>query len=179
MSDNKFEWARNANFHRLTEKPTKNFDCGNNNLNDVLKEKALKYSNYLGIVTYILENEEDVIAFYSLSNDSLVVGRVDDFWETTSSDFRNLFEDYNSFPAIKIVHLAINKKYKRLGIARHLLNHLVKSLTNKTNKTGCQFILVDALQTNESRFFYENNCFEYATAFDMNKDARLMYRCLI
>jgi hypothetical protein len=51
----------------------KPFDCGDDDLNDFLASKAKDYQKELLAVTYILENEERTIAFFSIFNDSLRV----------------------------------------------------------------------------------------------------------
>jgi|SRR5258708_2393794 len=54
----------------------KPFDCGDEDLNDFLLSKAKLYQKELLAVTYILENDERTIAFFSIFNDSLRVQEV-------------------------------------------------------------------------------------------------------
>lgn len=59
------------------------------------------------------------------------------------------------------------------------MEFIIGSFVNNTNKTGCQFILVDALESEKSRFFYDKLNFQYATVYDCNKQTRLRYLCLL
>ena len=60
-------------FTRLSEKnETKYFDCGDPDLNDFIRNDAWNYQKELLSVTYLFENNNNnVAAFFSVSNDSL------------------------------------------------------------------------------------------------------------
>lgn len=49
------------------------FDCGNEDLNDFLKNEAKNYASKRLSVTYIVEMEANVAAFFSLSNDKISI----------------------------------------------------------------------------------------------------------
>ncbi len=71
------------------------------------------------------------------------------------------------YPAAKIGRLAVDKDFQDQGIGTFLIKSLVQSFIRK-NKTGCQFITVDAINDNTQRTikFYENNGFKYLTMND-------------
>jgi GNAT superfamily N-acetyltransferase len=175
------EWANGARLKRLTADTTiKPFSCGVSELDQFLAKDVYRHSKFLGLVTYLLENDNETLAFYSLENDRLTVCGVDDFWEeNTDVDFREMYLDCNSFPAVKIAHLAVNENYHRRKIGKYLIEYIIGSFLNNTNKTGCQFLLVDALETPNSKFFYNKMGFQYATVRDVNKSSRLRYLCLL
>ncbi|GKG75238.1 hypothetical protein CE91St1_43810 [Parabacteroides goldsteinii] len=55
---------------KLKEKETiKSFNCGDADLNDFLFNEAPLYSNVLLAVTYIYEDKNNVLAYFSLAND--------------------------------------------------------------------------------------------------------------
>ena len=59
-------------FIRLTDNyQFKAFDCGNSDLNDFLSSDAKNYAKRLLSVTYLIENENEIIAFFSVSNDRI------------------------------------------------------------------------------------------------------------
>lgn len=84
------------------------------------------------------------------------------------------------YPAAKIGRLAVDKEFQDQGIGTFLIKSLVQSFISK-NKTGCQFITVDAINDNSQRTirFYENNGFKYLTMGDVNKESRQMYKSLL
>ena len=57
---------------RLTQEHIfKPFDCGEEDLNEFLIHDAKLYAKGLLAVTYIIEDEDNTIAFFSLSNDRI------------------------------------------------------------------------------------------------------------
>ena len=57
---------------RLTQEHAfKPFDCGEGDLNDFLLQDAKQYAKGLLAVTYVIEDEESTVAFFSLSNDRI------------------------------------------------------------------------------------------------------------
>jgi len=85
----------------------KPFDCGDDDLNDFLHSKSVFYSNELLATTYLLEDENDTIAFFSLFNDNVRVEETDfaskSAWKRFLSDIvSHPKRHFKYFPAIKI-----------------------------------------------------------------------------
>lgn len=51
----------------------KPFDCGNQDLNDFLLVDAKEYAKRLLSVTYVLEMEQEIVAYFSVSNDRISI----------------------------------------------------------------------------------------------------------
>jgi hypothetical protein len=49
----------------------KPFDCGDDDLNEFLTEKAMAYQRELLANTFLFEDETQTLAYYSIFNDSL------------------------------------------------------------------------------------------------------------
>jgi hypothetical protein len=158
---------------RLTsEYQFKSFNCGDNDLNDFLLNAAKSYARKLLAVTYILENDQEIIAFFSLLNDKITIADVD-----SGSQWKKLFKrvtgkNFSSHPAIKIGRLGVSNNFKGLGIGRTTLDY-IKELFITNNRTGCRYITVDAYGA--SLEFYEKNGFKYLSTKDEGHDTRLMY----
>lgn len=165
----------------------KDFDCGNNDLNDFLLNDSKVYLKHLRYTTTLLETDTRIIAYYSLANDLLNVIEREDFADEMGDskskidcDFWERFLNQKMYPAAKIGRLAVDKYFQDQGIGTMLIQSLVQSFITK-NKTGCQFITVDAISDNSQRTirFYEKNGFKMLTASDYNKESRQMYKSLL
>lgn len=165
----------------------KSFDCGNSDLNDFLFSDSKIYLKYLRYTTTLLETENRIIAYYSLANDLLNISDRQDFADEMEEcrdkiefDFWERFLNQKMYPAAKIGRLAVDKCFQDQGIGTFLIKSLVQSFIRK-NKTGCQFITVDAINDNTQRTikFYENNGFKYLTMNDVNRESRQMYKSLL
>lgn len=149
------------------------FDCGDNDLNEFLHNDSLHYLNELLAVTYLLETDEETIAFYSVSNDK--ISHLDLETNNKWNKFRAIFpreKRMRSYPAVKIGRLGVSNNFKGQGIGTAILDY-IKLLFVNNNRTGCRYITVDAYA--QSLKFYENNGFKYLTTKDEGKDTRLMY----
>ena len=63
---------------RLTlEHIFKPFDCGETDLNDFLLLDSKEYAKALLAVTYVIEDEDKTVAFFSLSNDHISLAESD------------------------------------------------------------------------------------------------------
>jgi len=151
----------------------KDFDCDDNDLNDFLLHESINFANQLLAVTYILENDQESIAFFSVLNDKISIKEVvhPKIWELFQSIFPSS-KGLRSYPAVKIGRLAVNKNHKGKDIGTYIISYLIDSFLSN-NKTGCRFITVDAYA--KSLGFYEKCGFQYLTEKDSGKDTRLMY----
>jgi len=152
----------------------KSFDCGDTDLNEFLINDSKRFILNLLAVTYVIEDTQNTIAFFSLLNDKISILDAE-----SKAQWRKLVKDrlpygkrYNSYPAMKIGRLGVFELYKSQGWGTDILNYL-KDLFVTNNRTGCRFITVDAYR--DSLNFYEKNGFRYLTNSDKNADTRLMF----
>lgn len=129
-------------------------------------------------MTYIFEYNGDILAFFSVSNDKITAEDVKD-----EKLFKKLFKkrmpyskQFRSYPAVKIGRLAVHHKYQRAKFGGQLID-FIKGMFIDNNRTGCQYITVDAYA--KSLGFYEKNGFKYFTDTDIGKDTRQMYFSLV
>lgn len=165
----------------------KSFDCDNSDLNDFLFNDSKVYLKHLRYTTTLLETDSQIIAYYSLANDLLGISDRQDFADEMKDskskidfDFWERFLNQKMYPAAKIGRLAVDKAFQNQGIGTMLIQSLVQSFIKK-NKTGCQFITVDAINDQKQRTikFYEDNGFKLLTIDDVNRESRQMYKSLL
>ena len=155
---------------------TQDFDCGDEDLNDFIRNEVLFYKNQYLAMPYVLTKKDDINkiwAYFTLANDKIAVT---DF--PSNSQF-NKFKKENfskekylrSYPSVKIGRLAISKELQGQGIGTHLLR-FIKMYFIADNKTGCRFITLDAYRG--ATEFYKRNGFNFLQKED-NNPTQLMY----
>ncbi len=156
----------------------KPFDCGDSDLNDFLLTEAKKYASQLLAATYILEDNEETIACYSLINDKISVfdSKNKSQWKKTINKSLPFGMRFSSYPATKIGRLAVSTKFKGQGWGTIILDYLKQFFLSEA-KTGCRFLTVDAY--NESIPFYAKNEFTLLIKYKSESDTQLMYYDLI
>ncbi len=163
--------AKYGNYEKV-----KSFDCGDDDLNDFLLNKAIPYRKSLLAVTYVFENIEskEIIGYFSLANDRVSLTDFEnktEFNRFRRSRFVNE-KRIKSYPAVKICRLGINEDFHNKGIGSILLN-FIKSYFLEDNKSGCRFITVDAYH--DAIPFYQNNDFQYLKKEESDTVTRLLY----
>lgn len=93
------------------------FDCGDEDLNDFLKNDALPQQNEKLNVTKLVMCDGKIIGFVSLLTDTLILKNIRD--DDIKIDIKNKLKVSSKnrpLPAVKIGRLAIDKKYAQSGI---------------------------------------------------------------
>jgi len=127
------------------------FDSSNIDLNDFLKNDALKYQEEMAGRTYLCCGKKDIIGYVTLVTDTLEVHAVDE------KDRINGYP-YQKFPCIRIARLAVDKRFERKGVGRFLLSVAIGKAISISNEIGCRYITVDSKP--ESLGFYEKHNFK-------------------
>lgn len=147
----------------------KNFDCGDPELNEFLKKDSFEYLRRLLAVTYLIETDEDTIAFFSLSNDKISQANAssNSVWKKIKRQFHR-DKHRADYPAVKIGRLAVSEKFHRQGYGSQIIN-LIKQTFITNNRTGCCYITIDAYQTKEAIACYEKNGFKRLNPTEKDK----------
>lgn len=165
---------QNRRFRQLKNGETvKSFNCGDTELNDFILKHADDYRKSLLSVSYIFEEEDTLLAYFTLSNDSL---RHESF--NNKSSFNRLNRNINNakrmreYPAMKVGRFAISIEYKNKGIGKSILN-LIKKTLIEDYPSGCRFITVDAY--NNAIEFYQKNGFVMVNDFNPERRTQPMF----
>ena len=165
----------NYYIRRLQENETiKSFDCGDDDLNDFIMNRADDYHKAMLSVTYVFEHKASgkIIGYFSLANDKI---SIDDFGNNTEFNRfrRKRFTNekrIRSYPSVKICRLGIDNDFRGYGVGTKLIN-FIKLFYSKDNKAGCRFLTVDAYHNAVA--FYERNMFQILR--DDDRKTHLLY----
>lgn len=153
----------NYYFENLNEKhDLSDFDCGDKDLNDFLKNDALAQQNARLNVTKLIMCDGNIIGFTSLLTDGIMIKKIRN--EKVKSEIKeklNINSNKKSISAVKIGRLAIDKKYARKGLGSHILNNILKNLKDISEKeVGFRFIIVEGY-AKAFNFYVTKNGFEH------------------
>lgn len=157
-----------------------NFDCGDDDITNWLKEDALNYKKERMANTYLFLKETVVVAYFCISNDSLNdLGEVKGFTNKIWNRFhkRNSIPNpkrFRNYPAIKIGRIGVDSKYHKTGIAYELMD-FIKGYSLLEHKPACRLLLLDAYNKERQISFYKKNDFGFVLDNDENDEKRLMY----
>ena len=166
--------SKNHRIRKLQDgEVVQSFNCGDTELNDFILNKAADYKKSLLAVSYVLEDNGNPIAYFSLSNDNLSYENFVD-----KSSFNRLNRSINNakrmrnYPARKIGRFAIDLTQRKKGLGSSLLDIVKYSLRNDP-QSGCRFITVDAY--NDAIAFYQKNGFVMLNEFQKERRTQPMF----
>ena len=149
------------------------FDCLDEDLNSFLMHDAISYAEKKLAYTFILQDQGNIIGYYSLLNDKISRQDVANaIWRKVKKLFPH-GKHFSSYPAVKIGRLAIASRYKGKGIGRNLIKIIKMTLSETLTISAFRFLTVDAYLS--ATAFYEKNGFRMMVADDYDRHTRLMF----
>ncbi len=149
------------------------FDCGDNDLNEFLKDNALLFTEQRIANTFVLEDGDNIVAYFCLLNDKVSQEESsNNKWKKLKKEFPE-GKQFSSYPAIKIGRFAVSLKYKGQNYGTDLMVMLKDMLYRSTNYSAFRYITVDAYLS--AIGFYEKNDFKILSPQTIDKDTRLMF----
>ena len=115
-----------------------NFDCGDEDLNDFIKNDAFTYQEKKLATTILFFFEESLIGFFSAAADSLKLN----LDEKESYLFHQ--KKLEDVPAIKLARLAVDKNYQKQGVGTNILKWCMGYILECSEMMAIRFITVDA-----------------------------------
>ena len=176
---NKENTIEELSFSLLTEEHIiKPFDCEDEDLNDFLFKEAIPYQKQMLATTFIVENSERTLGFYSLLNDSM---QIKEELFSSKSQYKkfvggllpHLKRHLKNIPSLKIGRLGVDKTYTGKGLGRILLEGIIANCIALNKKQACRLITVDAYR--QAFPFYERFGFQYISNNDENEEVRQMF----
>lgn len=172
------------------------FSCGNDDLDDFFHNDATRYSHFLMGKTYCFRLNKDssiIVCAFTLSNDSI---RIYDLPRSRKDYMKSLTrheKPLRRYPGVLIGRLGVNNEFTRHGIGSEILDFIKGWFFSSNNKTGCRFVIVDAVNDPNVIAFYQKNGFQMLfsseqqeLAYTIGKkdvhvalDTRLMYYDLL
>ena len=141
------------------------FDCGVDDLNDFFINDALNYEAELMGKTYCwLDNKDDtrIVAMLTLANAGLPTTHMSRHSRRKLNQHIAYQKQGRTYPAVLIGRLGVSKEFQGsdFRIGKQIMDFVKDWFTSSDNKTGCRFILVDAINELHTISFYERNGFK-------------------
>ncbi|MCK9566602.1 MAG: GNAT family N-acetyltransferase [Methanothrix sp.] len=128
------------------------FCCVNEDLNNFLKDDALKAHDNMTSITYACSWKRVIVGFATLAAATIEVKQIDG----------PRIDGYtpNTYPCIKLARLAVDKRYAGRGIGQYLLFWVLGKFEKVSREIGCRYLTVDSKR--ESMWFYQKYDFVLA-----------------
>lgn len=145
----------------------KPFDCGNADLNEFFSIDVLNYTSELLGKSYCFtldENECQIVAAFTISNDSIKTYTLPNSRKKKVNVDIPRQKQMRSYPAVLIGRLGVDKAFRKIegedrSVGDQLMDFIKSWFIDKSNKTGCRFIVVDSYNEEAPLRYYKRNGF--------------------
>ncbi|MCM1142350.1 MAG: GNAT family N-acetyltransferase [Muribaculum sp.] len=149
------------------------FDCGDDDLNEFLRDNALNFTEKRIANTYVLEDNGRIAAFFCLLNDKVSQQEAaNNKWKKLKKGFPE-GKQFSSYPAIKIGRFAVSSLYRGLNLGTILMDKIKKMLNSNSYYSAFRYLTVDAYISAVE--FYEKNKFKVLSSQTVDNHTRLMF----
>lgn len=163
-----FSIKDNCVFLRVTQKILDNcptFDCGDYDLNDFFAHDVMAYENDLMGKTYCWVQEGDnrqIIAMITVANTGIQTTHLQSNPKRKLNKLIARNKHSRTYPAALIGRLGVNKNFQGpdFRIGAQVMDFAKEWFSDYSNKTGCRFLVVDAINTEHTIRYYERNGFK-------------------
>lgn len=121
-----------------------NFNSGVDTLDNWLTDRALKNQKENASRTYVVSENKNVIAYYSLATGSIMSE------EAISKFKRNM---PNPIPVIILARLAVDKNYQGKGFGRYLVKDASIRVAQAADLVGVRGLIVHAISEDAKEFY--------------------------
>ena len=149
------------------------FDCGDDDLNEFLRDNALNFTEKRIANTYVLEDNGRIATFFCLLNDKVSQQEAaNNKWKKLKKGFPE-GKQFSSYPAIKIGRFAVSSLYRGLNLGTILMDKIKKMLNSNSYYSAFRYLTVDAYISAVE--FYEKNKFKVLSSQTVDNHTRLMF----
>ena len=154
------------------------FTCGEEDLDDFFANDAIAYAKDLMGKTYcwLLKNDDTkIVAMVTLANAGIQTTHLPNSPKRKLNKHIAYNKRGRTYPAVLIGRLGVATDYqgKDYMIGAQLMNFVKPWFSGEDNKTGCRFILVDAVNKERTIKYYERNGF--IPLFPRIEDEKIFY----
>jgi hypothetical protein len=162
-----FDKCTLRNYDQSILENCKPFDCGNKDLNEFFAQDVLKYTSELLGKSYCFtfdEDESQIVVAFTVSNDSIKTYSLPNSRKKKINTDIPRQKQMKSYPAVLIGRLGVNKNFRNIienekSIGDQLMDFIKSWFIDKSNKTGCRFIVVDSYNQITPLKYYKRNGF--------------------
>ena len=136
------------------------FSCGNADLDDFFLNDATRYAHFLMGKTYCFRLNSypsKIVCALTVSNDSIRIydlprGRRDYMKSLTHHE-----KPLRRYPGVLIGRLGVSSEFAGRGIGSEALDFVKGWFYSCSNKTGCRFVIVDAVEGYSSQIRHSSD----------------------
>lgn len=167
VKSNSFSLYDKCQLARVTQEVLDNcqsFSCGDEDLDDFFSKDAIAYEKEMMGKTYCWVLREDVtriVGMVTLANAGIQTTHMQNHPRRKLNNLIPYSKQGRTYPAVLIGRLGVSLDFQgaEYRVGAQIMDFLKAWFKSYDNKTGCRFILVDAVNNQHAINYYERNGF--------------------
>lgn len=167
VMDYQFSLYDKCQLARVTQEVLDNcraFSCGDEDLDDFFSKDAIAYEREMMGKTYCWVLRDDVtkiVGMVTLANAGIQTTHMQNHPRRKLNNLIPYNKQGRTYPAVLIGRLGVSVDFQGAGyrVGAQIMDFLKAWFKSYDNKTGCRFILVDAVNNQHAVRYYERNGF--------------------
>lgn len=140
------------------------FSCGEEDLDDFFANNAIAYEKEMMGKTYCWVLREDlttIVGMITLANAGIQTTHMQNHPRRKLNNLISYCKQGRTYPAVLIGRLGVNVAFQgtHYRVGAQIMDFIKDWFKSYDNKTGCRFILVDAVNNDHAIRYYERNGF--------------------
>jgi GNAT superfamily N-acetyltransferase len=139
------------------------FVCKDKDIESFFNLEFHDYSAQLLGKSYCFVKEGDkreIVCAFTVSNTSVKVDNLPNKKRNKINRKIPNAKRRSQYPAVLVGQLAVSDNFKGLGVGDELMDFIKSWFVDPLNKTGCRYIVVDAINNDKVIRYYKNNGFD-------------------
>lgn len=154
------------------------FYCGASDLDEFLEKDSLLYEQSLMGKTYcwlLKDDNTKIVGYVTLANAGIQTTHMQNNPKRHLNKNIPYEKQGRTYPAVLIGRLAVAKEFQgsEYRVGTQIMDFVKKWFVAYDNKTGCRYILVDAVNNPKTLSYYDRN--EFRPLFPRMEDEKLFY----
>ncbi len=159
-----------------------NYSCHNNpDIEYFFKEEFVDYAEQLLGKSYCFikedADEKEVVCAFTVANSSIKVDSIPSSRRNKINRGIPFPKRKSQYPAVLVGQLAVFDSFCGLGIGTEVLDFIKSWFISPLNKTGCRYIIVDAINNYKVLQYYQRNGFDFIFSSDEEEMSHLNPSC--
>ena len=118
---------------------------------------------------FVTSDKQKMVAAFTIANSSV---RVDNMPKSKRNKLNRKIpfaKQRSQYPAVLVAQLAVFDEFRGMALGRDVIDFIKSWFINPLNKTGCRYLVVDAVNKPKVLQFYIDNGFDFIFASDVEE----------
>lgn len=168
MMENKFSLDEDCQLARVTQDVLHHcrpFSCGDEDLDDFFANNTVAYEKELTGKTYCWVLKKDlskIVGMVTLANAGIQTTHMQNHPRRKINHLISHSKQGRTYPAVLIGRLGVSREFQGADyrVGSQIMSFIKDWFKSYDNKTGCRFVLVDAVNNEHTLRYYERNGFK-------------------